>query len=102
MEIRKTGVSLIPLNDSKTSKLFIMTTIQDLKAALMQADWDYSESQNLQETHIEANYHNGIVYGTLVCNNGLGSVFSCGVYTTILGIKYKHLFPKNKFITIEI
>lgn len=79
-----------------------MKTIKDLKEFLLSANWDYSESQNLIETHIEVSYSEGYLYATKVCNNNLGSIFDCGVYTQIETKEFKHLIPKNKFITIEI
>ena len=79
-----------------------MKTIEDLKTVLLASKWDYSESQNLIETHIEVSFHDGVIYGTMVCNNGLGSIYDCGVYTQIQNKEFKHLIPSNKFITIEI
>ncbi len=79
-----------------------MKTIQDLKAALLAVNWDRSESQNLIETHMEVSYNDGVIYGTMVCNNGLGRIFDCGVYTEIETTEFKHLIPAKKFITIEI
>jgi hypothetical protein len=79
-----------------------MKTINDLKAALLAEYWDSAESKNLQETHIEVSADSGIIYGRMICCNGLGSTFECGVYTEMDKKGFEHLFQAGKTFFIEL
>jgi hypothetical protein len=79
-----------------------MKTINDLKAALLAEYWVLEESKNLQETHIEVSADSKIIYGTMICRNGLGSTFDCGVYTDMDKKGFEHLFEVGKTFLIEL
>ena len=79
-----------------------MKTLQDLKTALLAEYWVTEESKNLQETHIEVSADSGMIYGSMICVNGLGSVYECGVYTDMDKKGFEHLFTDNKPFWIEL
>jgi hypothetical protein len=79
-----------------------MKTIQDLKAALLSQYWDSEESKNLQETHIEVSADSSIVYGSMICCNGDGSIYECGIYTDMDKKGFEHLFEVGKTFFIEL
>jgi hypothetical protein len=79
-----------------------MKTINDLKAALLAEYWVIEESKNLQETHIEVSADSGMIYGSMICCNGFGSTFECGVYTDMDKKGFEHLFEPGKTFLIEL
>jgi hypothetical protein len=79
-----------------------MKTINDLKIALLAEYWDSQESKNLQETHIEVSADSGIIYGSMICCNGLGSLYACGIYTDMDKAGFEHLFEAGKTFFIEL
>ena len=79
-----------------------MKTINDLKIALLAEYWDSAESKNLQETHIEVSADSSIIYGSMICCNGLGSLYECGIYTDMDKAGYEHLFEGKKRFFIEL
>ncbi len=79
-----------------------MKNINDLKIALLAEYWSSAESKNLQETHIEVSADSGIIYGSMICCNGEGSIYACGIYTDMDKKGFEHLFQAGKTFFIEL
>lgn len=79
-----------------------MKTLNDLKEALLAEYWVADESKNLQETHIEVSADSGMIYGSMICVNGEGYVYECGVYTDMGKKGFEHLFADRKPFWIEL
>lgn len=80
----------------------IMTTIQDLKEKLFYSKWDNTDSKNLQETHIQCVLKGKKIHAQFVCVNDYGSMYDCGIFTSISSKGFEHLFDNSNWFNISL